>query len=87
MWDLTIHPPKETQRPRWHTGPGTGSDTICNSPNTRLQILSALEALPKAGILHLTALKRVYKGKVSTPHIWKASFSSPTDVGYYNPPP
>ncbi|KAL4305422.1 hypothetical protein AHAS_Ahas16G0076700 [Arachis hypogaea] len=33
MWDLTIHPPKGAQRPRWHIDSGSGSDTICNSPD------------------------------------------------------
>ncbi|MED6160519.1 hypothetical protein PIB30_052120, partial [Stylosanthes scabra] len=31
-----IPPPKGAQRPRWHTNPGSGSDTICNSPNLPL---------------------------------------------------
>ncbi|MED6226889.1 hypothetical protein PIB30_108180, partial [Stylosanthes scabra] len=31
-----IPPPKGAQRPRWHTDPGSGSDTICNSPNLSL---------------------------------------------------
>ncbi|MED6167749.1 hypothetical protein PIB30_005716 [Stylosanthes scabra] len=26
-------PPKGAQRPRWHIDPGSGSDTICNSPD------------------------------------------------------
>ncbi|MED6185812.1 hypothetical protein PIB30_060622 [Stylosanthes scabra] len=30
---LTFHPPKGAQRLRWHTGPGSSSDTIFNSPN------------------------------------------------------
>ncbi|MED6211848.1 hypothetical protein PIB30_077496 [Stylosanthes scabra] len=33
---LTFHLPKGTQSPRWHTDPGSGSDTICNSPDLPL---------------------------------------------------
>ncbi|MED6124399.1 hypothetical protein PIB30_058577 [Stylosanthes scabra] len=31
-----IPPPKGAQRPRWHTDPSSGSDTICNSPDLSL---------------------------------------------------
>ncbi|MED6174285.1 hypothetical protein PIB30_067732 [Stylosanthes scabra] len=31
-----IPPPKGAQRPRWHTDPGSGSDTICNNPDLPL---------------------------------------------------
>ncbi|MED6140079.1 hypothetical protein PIB30_089752 [Stylosanthes scabra] len=34
--ELTFHPPKGAQRPHWHTDPGSGSDTICNSPDLLL---------------------------------------------------
>ncbi|RYQ87219.1 hypothetical protein Ahy_B09g094695 [Arachis hypogaea] len=33
MWDLTIHPSKGAQCPRWHIDLGSGSDTICNNPD------------------------------------------------------
>ncbi|MED6164136.1 hypothetical protein PIB30_086788 [Stylosanthes scabra] len=33
---LTFHPRKGAQRPRWHTDPGSGSDTIWNSPELPL---------------------------------------------------
>ncbi|MED6167750.1 hypothetical protein PIB30_005717 [Stylosanthes scabra] len=79
-------PPKGAQHPRWHIDLGSGSDTICNSPNHPLaRYYSFWHIRP-----HDFAFD--YKDDSRSPpqslvKMRHASFSSQTDVRIHNPPP
>ncbi|MED6174884.1 hypothetical protein PIB30_073185 [Stylosanthes scabra] len=91
---LTFHPPKGAQRPRWHTGPGSSSDTICNSPDlplARYCPLCGFHAPPHSFVFdksmddsqspqdHLS--KGLLLGRGINTLIRSVSFPSPTNVG------
>ncbi|MED6220553.1 hypothetical protein PIB30_045932 [Stylosanthes scabra] len=91
------NPPfKGAQRLRWHIDLGSGSDTICNSPDHPLARYCPLwHKLPHGFAFdyrddslspHTHSSKCVKLGSGIHTFIRHASFRSPTDVGLHNSP-